>query len=167
MTAQEILQLSLREPAADSAPAVAADTPLPAVLSALLDSRDGTVSVSNGQSTLGSIDLRRALQAASDMMPPRPESSQVSVTCTPAEYSASSLARAVEDADAHLLDLYTLPAPHGNLKVVMRTSRTDPSPVIHSLRRYGFSVTESEGLTYSDQDRAAERLEELRRYFDL
>ncbi|MDE6243243.1 MAG: hypothetical protein K2M14_04440, partial [Muribaculaceae bacterium] len=65
MTAQEILQLSLREPAADSAPAVAADTPLPAVLSALLDSRDGTVSVSDGQSTLGSIDLRRALQAAS------------------------------------------------------------------------------------------------------
>ncbi len=167
MTAQEILQLPLHEPTARTVPQAEGATPLPEVLAQLLDSPTERVEVSDGQSTLGYIDCRRALQAAALMMPPRPESSQVTVTCTPSEYSATSLARAVEDADAHLLDLYTLPAPHGNLKVVMRTSRTDPSPVVHSLRRYGFSVTETEGMTYSDHDRAAERLEELRRYFDL
>lgn len=167
MTAQEILRLTPRDDGGRTTPVVEARMPLSEVLSAILDSPTGTVSVSDGQSIIGTITATMALQAAAAMLPPRPESSQVTVTCSPSEYSASSLARAVEDADAHLLDLYTLPAPHGNLKVVIRTSRIDPSPVVHSLRRYGFSVTDTEGFVDTDHTRAAERIEELRRYFDL
>ncbi len=167
MTAQEILQLPPHRASALTIPVVQPQAPLARVLQLLLDSPSGTVNVSDGQSKIGSIDASSALRACSLMMPQRPESSLVTITCSPQEYSASSLARAVEDADAHLLDLYTLPAPHGNIQVVLRTSRRDPSPVAHSLRRYGFSVSETEGIEDTDREQALERIEALRRYFDL
>ncbi|MDE6684329.1 MAG: hypothetical protein K2J94_04020, partial [Duncaniella sp.] len=39
------------------------------------------------------------------LFPPRDESSRLLVSCITSDYSASRIARAVEDADAHLLNL--------------------------------------------------------------
>lgn len=167
MNAQDILSLPPREPSALSEPSVEGDAPLSRVLSLMLDSPDGKVAVTRGGVPAGTLTPAQMLLACAEMMPQRPESSTLTVTCTPAEFLASSLARAVEDADAHLLDLYTLPAPGGLVKAVLRVSRLDPSPVARSLERYGFTVSAAEGEVNSDHDLALSRLEELRRYFDL
>ena len=39
------------------------------------------------------------------LMPENPETGRLTVACAPADYSASIIARAVEDVDAHLLNL--------------------------------------------------------------
>lgn len=98
-----------------------------------------------------------------------PDTSEVTVICHPSDYSASSLARAVEDADASLLALVTTPDNDGSqmLTVHLRTNRSDPSPVVHSLERYGFNVTDAQGTVNTDASLAAERLSELQRYLNI
>lgn len=75
-----------------------------------------------------------------DRMVARPDCSVVEVECAPADYSASHLARAVEDADVHLTDLLTSPAEGGKVLVTMRVSCADPISVVHHLERYGYAV---------------------------
>lgn len=167
MTAQDILLAQQPEATAPATPQVAPEAPLPLVLAQLLDSPTGTVSVTDGTDSLGQISMRQALTACSALMPVCQECSQITLTLTPEEYSASALSRAVEDADAQLLDLYTIPTADGLLQVVLRTSRIDPTPVSHSLERYGFTVSSTEGSTNLDHDTALERIEALRRYLDI
>jgi len=167
MTAEDVLQMMPRDDRGEASVTVSADEPLANLLARLVETPEGRVQVIADSLPLGVIDREGALRACSRLIPRREESSSVSVLCTPSQYSASALARAVEDADAHLTDLYTLPAPHGNLEVVMRVSRLDPAPVAHSLRRYGFTVNHVEGAADSDQSQALERITALRRYFDL
>lgn len=169
MTARDILTYDRSGELADgdTAPVVDAGMPIAALLPALLNAPHGRLSVSDCGVETGSIDMEAALRACSAMMPPRPESSVINVICTPAEFSASAIARAVEDADAHLLDMHTLPAPHGNLQVVLRISRMDPAGAARSLRRYGFTVSSTESRVNTDQEQSLVRLQALQRFFDI
>ena len=72
-------------------------------------------------------------------IPPREETCEVSLLCDPADYSASRIAHAVEDADAHLLELHTDFTPDGELSIRLRISHTDPTSVERSLLRYGYT----------------------------
>lgn len=73
-------------------------------------------------------------------IPPREETSCLSLSIPIGEYSASIIARAVEDVDAHLLELHTDIAPDGNILVDIRVSHTDPTAVERSLSRYGYEL---------------------------
>ena len=167
MTAHDILRIPPREPSASATPVVTADASLSRLLSLMLDSPSGTVAISGEESESGVITAMQLLEACASMMPQRPESSTITLTCATGEFLASAVARAVEDADAHLLDMNTLPSDGGLLRVVLRVSRIDPAPVARSLERYGFTVSAVEGDFNTDHDLALSRLEELRRYFDL
>ncbi len=167
MTAHDILRIPPREPSASATPVAPADASLSRLLSLMLDSPSGTVAISGREGESGVITAMQLLDACASMMPQRPESSTITLTCAPGEFLASAVARAVEDADAHLLDMNTLPSADGLLRVVLRVSRIDPAPVVRSLERYGFTVSAAEGDFNTDHDLALSRLEELRRYFDL
>ena len=167
MTAHDILRIPPREPSASATPVATADASLSRLLSLMLDSPSGTVAISGREGESGIITAMQLLDACASMMPQRPESSTITLTCAPGEFLASAVARAVEDVDAHLLDMNTLPSADGLLRVVLRVSRIDPAPVVRSLERYGFTVSAAEGDFNTDHDLALSRLEELRRYFDL
>ncbi|MCM1347886.1 MAG: hypothetical protein NC338_00620 [Firmicutes bacterium] len=74
------------------------------------------------------------------LFPPQPESCEISVACTRADYSASRIGHAVEDADAHLLNLNVTSEtlPSGQLVVDLRVSHRDAGAVSRSLERYGY-----------------------------
>ena len=76
------------------------------------------------------------------LMPPFDEASVITVACRPDEFSASALARAVEDTDAHLLNLNVTDVrlDDGRITVELRTSHRHGGATARSLERYGFEV---------------------------
>ena len=92
------------------------------------------------------------------MIAPRDDSSLVTVECAPADYSASRISHAVEDSDAHIVDLWTVPAENGKIRVTLRVRRADPTPTVHNLERYGYEVVDTSSADYQDAEVAWERI---------
>ena len=160
MTAREIL--STGKTVAESRPVrcIEADMPLLEVLPRLLDTPRHEVGVSEDGVSLGVIDQTSLLEGLGRMIAPRDDCSVITIECSPEEYSASSLARAVEDSDTHLVDLLTAPDEEGRLKVTLRVRNSDPTSTVRSLERYDYHVVEAHGAgsTLRDAGVAAERI---------
>ncbi len=109
----------------------------------------------------------RALQR---LLPERNDCSELTVTCHPADYSASALARAVEDCDAHLLNLNLTSdtTPGGEAVVELRVGLLDASGVARSLERHGYTVTSMRSpIESSDEATTRRRAEELMHYLSM
>lgn len=162
MTAKDIISSNRRLPASKARKRVDSDMPLFDVLPRLLDSPHRLLEVMDGDRSLGLIDSDSMLEGLGSIIAPRYDSSEITLECKPAEYSASLIARAVEDTDAHLVDLLSCPGADGTIRVTLRIRHNDPSSAVHSLERYGFNVVEAHGAENTDVTIAAERLLELR-----
>lgn len=136
---------------------VGSGVPLLEVLPRLLESPHRELTVCGEDGVEGVIDQTSLLEAMGRMIAPRYDCSVIELECTPSDYSASHIARAVEDADMHLVDLLTAPGEEGRLRVTLRVRCEDPMAAVHSLERYGYNVTESYGHE-SEQTAAIERL---------
>ena len=134
------------------------DMPLVDVMPRLLDAPGRLLGVESEGKRLGVIDQTSLLEGLGRMIAPRDDSSLVTVECAPGDYSASRLSHAVEDSDAHVVDLWSSPGDHGRIRVTMRIRRTDPTATIHSLERYGYEVVDSFGSDWRDAEVAFERL---------
>lgn len=104
--------------------------------------------------------IKEALTTQNTLIP-RDDCSLITLRCLPADYSASILTHACEDAGATVVDLLTSPADNTNIMVTLRLRCDDPSAAVHNLERYGYDVTEAEGNNYTDAAIAAQRLLEL------
>ncbi|MDE6341226.1 MAG: hypothetical protein K2K93_02820 [Muribaculaceae bacterium] len=93
---------------------------------------------------------------------PRDDCSLITLKCLPADYSASILTHACEDAGATVVDLLTSPADASAIMVTLRVRCDDPSAAVHNLERYGYDVEDAEGNNYADAAVAAQRILELR-----
>lgn len=148
-------------------PSVDANTPLPETLHLLLDSPSMMLSVVEHGNIIGYIDCESMLKGLGAMLAGHDECSTIVVECNPKDYSASVVARAVEDADAHLLGLITSPSDNDRLRITLRVSHTDPSAVAKSLLRYGFEVVESYSKHSVDAEVASERLAQLALFLNV
>lgn len=99
------------------------------------------------------------------LMPPLEEASVLTVACRPDDFSASALARAVEDSDAHLINLNVTDCrlDDGRITVELRTNHRHGSSTARSLERYGYEVINIEAVDAPTSDdtlrsRAAELL---------
>lgn len=116
-------------------------------------------------------DLRRA---PARLFPLADDVSELTLVCPRRDYSASLIARAVEDCDAHLLNLNVTsdPSPDGDagsIVVELRVSRRDPSSIARSLGRYGYDVVDTrtaDGSRVADT-LAIERLRDLIRRLEV
>lgn len=81
--------------------------------------------------------------------------------CRRSDYSASLIARAVEDCDAHLLNL-NVTALSGeeadDLVVDLRINHRNALSVARSLERYGYEVTDIAGLDPAVADTISDRI---------
>lgn len=134
------------------------DMPLVDVLPRLLDSGSHSLAVADGDVTLGVITETSLLEGLGRMIAPRDDSSVITLECRPEDYSASMLAHAVENTDSHLVDLWSVPAADGMLRVTLRVRCSDPSAAVRSLERYDFRVVEASGSMVRDAEIASERL---------
>ncbi|MDE6028459.1 MAG: hypothetical protein K2G23_10335 [Muribaculaceae bacterium] len=137
---------------------VPGEMPLVDVLPRLLDAPGRILGVEEDGERVGVIDQTSLLEGLGRMIPVRDDSSLVTVECAPADYSASRLSHAVEDSDAHIVDLWSAPAENGKIRVTLRVRRSDPTPTIHNLERYGYDVVDTSSAVYQDAEVAWERL---------
>ncbi|MDE5662273.1 MAG: hypothetical protein K2F91_03035 [Muribaculaceae bacterium] len=117
--------------------------------------------------------------------PPVSESSRLLVGCRREDYSASRIARAVEDCDAHLLNLNVTSmgddngkntdptdideSVYGEFPVVfdLRVSHRNPAGISRSLERYGYTVLSACGNDIADSDTSRRRIDHLLRYLEI
>ena len=137
------------------------------VLPSLLDTHEGMLAVEDDGEIIGVIDTESLIVGMGRLIAMRDDSSEITVECHPADYSASHLAQAVEDTDTHLVDLLTVPTSNGRLEVTLRVRRQDPGPVVSSLERYGYTVTDFSAPRYSNAEVSFERLLELNRLLSV
>ena len=92
------------------------------------------------------------------------------VACRRGDYRASRIARAVEDCDAHLLNLnVTADTDSFDNRIVaeLRVSHRNPESVARSLERYGYEVIDTAETIPSDESLMQSRYDELMRYLGL
>ncbi len=95
------------------------------------------------------------------LMPPLDDASELTVACVGRDYLGSALARAVEDCDAHLINMNVTDGftDDGRMLVHIRVNRRNAAAVARSLQRYGYEVVG--GIDPADV--ADGRTDELRR----
>lgn len=139
-------------------PDVSAGMHLLEVLPKIFESPTRQLLVTENEKELGLIDADSMLEALGRQIASRYDCSIIEIECQPVDYSASSLARAVEDTDAHLVDMFTVPAEDGRLCVTLRIRCEDPGAAVHSLERYGYNVTGVYGQENVEHTASLERL---------
>lgn len=115
----------------------------------------------------GSMPRHERLETA---LPPHPDCCELLVACHPADYSASALAKAVEDCDAQMLALSVtgMRDAEGHPVVMLRANSRTPHGIARSLARYGYEVIHtSETLSPDDRDEAVARVNELLHYLEI
>lgn len=104
------------------------------------------------------------------LFPPVEESCTILLSCLRGDYSASRIAHAVEDCDAHLLNLnVTSDSDETDSRIVaeLRVSHRNPESVCRSLERYGYVVIDAEGAPLPDDSLLRSRYDELMLYLNL
>ena len=104
------------------------------------------------------------------VMPLHPDSSEMLVAVDLRDYSASTVAKAVEDCDVQLLGLAVtaMTAPSGRAVVWLRVAARGTAGIERSLARYGYETVyalEADARHTASADR--ERVNELLRYLNV
>lgn len=91
------------------------------------------------------------------------------IGCRQGDYSASRIAAAVEDCDAHLLNLNIMSDDSGRYDVLvdLRVNRLGIELLVRSLERYGFDVIDFDGDDTGADSRLRERVDGLLRYINI
>lgn len=116
---------------------------------------------------VGYINAESMLEGLHNLVAPRDDSSTIEIECRKVDYSASKIAHAVEDADAHLLDMLSRNVGEDKMRVMLRVSHTNPTSVARSLERYDYSVVSAYGSQYNAMQLSYERLAELAMYLNI
>jgi hypothetical protein len=104
------------------------------------------------------------------LYPENGESSRFEVVCRRSEYSASRIARAVEDCDAHVLNLnVTSDVVDGDSIVVdLRVEHRNMQSVVRSLQRYGYVVVPIDyGAPEAEADNDEHEMSALERFLQI
>lgn len=102
------------------------------------------------------------------LFPASADQSCLLVSCPRSDYSASLLARAVEDCDAQVINLNvtSLSRTPSDVVVALRINHRNPEAAVRSLERYGYEVVEAAGRG-EDNASMRSRADEVLRYLDL
>lgn len=101
--------------------------------------------------------------------PRNDESTELTLVVRPADYSASILARAVEDCNANVINLNVTGdrSEEGYLVVDLRVDVVNGGAVARSLERYGFEVIDFVSPEDRGFDTARDRANEILRILDI
>ncbi len=117
----------------------------------------------------GAVDACSMLAAVARLFPRLVESTELTVTCPAGDYSASAIAHAVEDADAHLLNLNVVEGtePNSRTTVLLRVNHSRDESVARSLARYGYDTVEMSGTSGMENAEMAARINEFLHYLEV
>ena len=102
--------------------------------------------------------------------PSKPDTSELLLTCAPSDYSASAIAKAVEDCDAQLLGLSVsdMRDERGWPVIAICVNRRATDGIERSLSRYGYETIMASAPPDSEERiRARDRVNELLHYLEI
>lgn len=137
------------------------------ILHLISDSPTHTLRVTEGGKTIGYINADDVVDSISRLIAPRDDSSIVVIETSPNQFSASSIAIAVEDADANLVDMISSTTEEGMIRVTLRVQHSDPTAVERSLARYGYNVLYSYSKSVIASQLVADRLAQLSLFLNI
>lgn len=105
----------------------------------------------------------------SRLFPPLEDESTLTLGCMRGHYCASHIARAVEDCNAHLLNLNvtSMPSDVADIVVEIRVNHRNAEAISRSLERYGYDVLQAKSNHIEDNERMRSRANELLRYLEV
>ena len=108
-------------------------------------------------------------QKMARLFPSVEDSCRLTMTCRKSDYAASIVARAVEDCDAHVLNLNVTgeTTPTGEMLVELRVGLNNGERVARNLARYGYEVVKIVHENAVDDDTMRCRIDELMHYIEL
>ncbi len=108
---------------------------------------------------LQSLDSVQVAGECQLLYPASSDRAELLVAVRPGDYSATSIARAVEDCDVHLVNLNLTSArtTSGDLVVALRVACEGTDAVTRSLERYGYTVIAASGAGVSVGDEESRR----------
>ena len=108
-------------------------------------------------------------QKMARLFPSVEDSCRLTMTCRKSDYAASIVVRAVEDCDAHVLNLNVTgeTTPTGEMVVELRVGLNNGERVARNLARYGYEVVKIVHENAVDDDTMRRRIEELMHYIEL
>lgn len=115
----------------------------------------------------GELDRSGQLEA---LLPEQPDASFLLVACNPEDYSASAMAKAVEDCDALLIGLSVtgMRDSSGRPVVALTVGTATADGAARSLERYGYEVIHTRSARPGpEHERNMERLGELLHYLEM
>ena len=155
----------------EEAVAVRESYPMSMLLESMASARKSVIPVVDDFSGryVGAVDAVSMLACVSRLFPQLQESTELTVTCAPGNYSASAIAHAVEDADAHLLNLNVVEGtePQSRTTVTLRVNHSRGDSVARSLSRYGYETVEIAGSPGMPDSGISERINELLHYLEV
>lgn len=97
------------------------------------------------------------------------DSSRLLVGCRQIDYSASMIARAVEDCNAQVLNLNvtSLSSDPSGLVVDLRVNHRNTEAISRSLARYGFDVIEAQDSAPGETETMRRRANEVLRILEI
>lgn len=103
------------------------------------------------------------------LMPYDPDTTRFTVLCSRQDYSAGRIARAVEDCNAHVLNLNVTTdcAGENMIAVDLRVDRVNIESIARSLARYDYTVVGREQEDDDVHEMYRERAAEVLRYLEL
>lgn len=107
--------------------------------------------------------LNKDLHSEDFLFPPLADFIELSVECEPSHFSASRLAQAIEDCDAHLLNMNVTSSPstNGTVTILLRAGMRNTDAAINSLERYGYRVTAVHSSDFDPDNSLTERINDL------
>ena len=108
-------------------------------------------------------------QKMARLFPSVEDSCRLTMTCRKSDYAASIVVRAVEDFDAHVLNLNVTgeTTPTGEMVVELRVGLNNGERVARNLARYGYEVVKIVHENAVDDDTMRRRIDELMHYIEL
>lgn len=174
MTAKDAINPSIAPPTDNADVTVAASMPLGALSDLMAERHIGIVAVRDDRpdgDIIGYADTNSMLALYARLFPQLQESTELTVLIPASQYSASAIAHAVEDADAHLLNLNVVAGttPDSPTTAEIRVNHSRGESVARSLQRYGYEVTQMamSGEIDSISDTTASRARALLHYLDI
>lgn len=118
---------------------------------------------------IGAANRESAMRMAASLFPQLDDYTELTVVCPSGEYSASAIAHAVEDADAHLLNLNVVAGtqPNSPTTVILRVNHSRGDSVARSLARYGYDTVEMAGTPGLLNADMIERVNSLLHYLEV
>lgn len=167
MTARDFIAPLANVEIAPDTPVASPDDTLFSLITTMVETGAEHVLIAEEGISLGCISRHALIDALAPWLSSADETSVIILECHPEDYSASLIAHAVEDVDAHLLTLLTAPSAGTMMRVCLRVRLADPASAIHSLERYGFRVVDAFGAGEGDLTALSERLEALKVFLNV